>query len=856
MPFDEVTGLGTFPTDFPGPHGAPERPRAPADGWSSPVLSRSSSANARAGADPDGTASASPGPTKKPHPPGLGHTPGPPGGDDKENAPGSAGAVESPEAVKVELLSPPPPPPGPAAAWESSPSPPPPGAGRAGKVRSKRGAKAWNEAIPRASSTLQLHYAPGDRNGGVCEAGALESAGAGPGKKKKVSVETVAALPVRPKKGRGAFVVVWESVALLAVAVTAVAVPIDVAFFEPRRDTLFWLVVGLDGFFLLDIVYNFLTPNAHHAFSQPPSRAIAAGYAKTWFALDLLALVRLEDVDIEFGGRADTSFDAVRAIKVARLAKLLHLLRLPRVAHRQGWQSLSFKDFKDFKGNSFSKAAHAVALALVLSHCVACAFRLLARLEGPEGGWVADQTAYLAAEGEVQDWETPDTWRLYLTALHWSVSTLALAGGQDAVRAESPAEKVFASLVTVVGLVLVGHIVKIFVAGTAAGPAAAGEGAVGGQFDGFTGSWAVPSALAGDIEHFFQYRDGGRGQTVQLLGQLPPTLRARVITHVAQKALHDIKLFKTAPLQFTIEAVMAMKSFLYAPFEVIVHRGQVAEQFFLVEDGEVEGKSNGKLYKPGDYFGSDALKSARVIRKYSMRTRTFTSCLVLLRGDFLGILKKYPKIRTWLRISSLKRVFREELIAYSKAFRAIEAENAGDNALKIRIFRSLNLNFLRFGHYHARLAPLMKKKSPEQSAEEEKYALIVQRMWKRKKTRRMLTRALRQATKEKNEKFWKKTLRKDLEKLMTQLPVHFAAVEEKIDGLDLQGVVASLTSSLTASLQDGAIQDVKSQLPEIEHQLSALPHIEAKLQLLTMNQESVLGYMKALIDIANEEGEE
>ena len=43
---------------------------------------------------------------------------------------------------------------------------------------------------------------------------------------------------------------------------------------------------------------------------------------------------------------------------------------------------------------------------------------------------------------------------------------------------------------------------------------------------------------------------------------------------------------------------------------------------------------------------------------------------------------------------------------------------------------------------------------------------------------------------------------------------------------------------------------------KIEHQLSALPHIEAKLQLLTMNQESVLGYMKALIDIANEEGEE
>ena len=80
-----------------------------------------------------------------------------------------------------------------------------------------------------------------------------------------------------------------------------------------------------------------------------------------------------------------------------------------------------------------------------------------------------------------------------------------------------------------------------------------------------------------------------------------------MITHVAQKALNDIKLFKTAPLQFTIEAVMAMKSFVYAPSEVIVHRGQVAEQFFLVEDGEVEGKSNGKLYKPGDYFGSDAL---------------------------------------------------------------------------------------------------------------------------------------------------------------------------------------------------------------------------------------------------------
>lgn len=97
MPSDEVTGLGAFTTDFPGPHGAPERPRAPADGWSSPVLSRSSSANARAGADPDGTAPTSPGTTKKkPHPPGLGHTPGPPGTDDKENAPGSAGAVESP----------------------------------------------------------------------------------------------------------------------------------------------------------------------------------------------------------------------------------------------------------------------------------------------------------------------------------------------------------------------------------------------------------------------------------------------------------------------------------------------------------------------------------------------------------------------------------------------------------------------------------------------------------------------------------------------------------------------------------------------------------------------------------------
>jgi hypothetical protein len=76
---------------------------------------------------------------------------------------------------------------------------------------------------------------------------------------------------------------------------------------------------AIDIFLLLDLVLNFFTAYKRKAYLVTDNRSIALYYLRTWFVVDLIASLPL-----------DQFFSFNRLLRMVRLAKLFRLARLVR----------------------------------------------------------------------------------------------------------------------------------------------------------------------------------------------------------------------------------------------------------------------------------------------------------------------------------------------------------------------------------------------------------------------------------------------------------------------------------------------------------------------------------------------
>ena len=125
----------------------------------------------------------------------------------------------------------------------------------------------------------------------------------------------------------------WDLWLTVLLIVTCIITPYRIAFEakegnDEKRSTIVNIIIDL--FFLLDMIFSFTTAYTDEDFRAIDDRAtIAKGYLKSWFLIDLLAILPFEL--ILGGGGGSGMNDVVRLARIGRLYKLIKLTKLMRI---------------------------------------------------------------------------------------------------------------------------------------------------------------------------------------------------------------------------------------------------------------------------------------------------------------------------------------------------------------------------------------------------------------------------------------------------------------------------------------------------------------------------------------------
>ena len=209
----------------------------------------------------------------------------------------------------------------------------------------------------------------------------------------------------------------WDAFMTVLIVFTAIVVPFQVAFYfqtrvDPRSadyvvDSIF------NAFFILDIVLNFFTGHIRDGSLYMRHRDIAKYYAKGPLLLDLISSFPYEALGGDGNDANETKeLGLFRMLKTVRLFRLLRLLRLSRIVTR-------FQTIFNIKFVYLTVVKFIISV-LFISHWMACAWFLLAQLQGLEASWAAhEQTDGIIGK-------TP--WQQYLLSIYHATMIMSTIG--------------------------------------------------------------------------------------------------------------------------------------------------------------------------------------------------------------------------------------------------------------------------------------------------------------------------------------------------------------------------------------------------------------------------------------------
>jgi CRP-like cAMP-binding protein len=136
------------------------------------------------------------------------------------------------------------------------------------------------------------------------------------------------------------------------------------------------------------------------------------------------------------------------------------------------------------------------------------------------------------------------------------------------------------------------------------------------------------------------------------------------------RVLENIPILSKMTLEQSILLATRLKVVEYKPGQIIFHMGEMGENFYIIEVGEVEvlapdmrAQAVGVINRlgPGDFFGEIALLRA-VPRTATIRAVKPTRLLAISREDFDHVVQKYPSIAHSLAETSSLRLLHDRQI--------------------------------------------------------------------------------------------------------------------------------------------------------------------------------------------------
>ena len=444
----------------------------------------------------------------------------------------------------------------------------------------------------------------------------------------------------------------WDIFMAWLLSILAFYIPFRVCFYfdsaDSDRKAIFWIELGADFLFVIDIILNFLT-----AYGDPKSKImivdpkkIAKRYLTGFFFVDVIATfpfgLVLSHQSLGLTNKFGKLGRLPKLLKFLRAAKLLKLVRL------QHFISRLEMEYNIHHG--VTRMIKVISLVFLVTHVVACAFYLIGLSGGTDlddGGWMY----------RFEFNEKPVAAR-YVASLYWSFSTLTTVGYGD-ISARTAQEQAFSMAMMLVGVswyaICVSSMSAIMSTFDAQNKAIRDKML---SVNSFIRAAKLPPPLAQRIRSCFEFRSSQKAFALnshydadELLEEVGSALRTEILLHLERDLIQKIPFFDGKVPQFVADSISMLQPMVFQVGDIIVREGSQADEMYFLISGRAavfSGETEVLTIEAGSYFGEVGCILGG-IRRASIKALSVVELQALSRRNLNILLNEYPEVAVELK---------------------------------------------------------------------------------------------------------------------------------------------------------------------------------------------------------------
>ena len=490
----------------------------------------------------------------------------------------------------------------------------------------------------------------------------------------------------------------WDIIQIVTILYLSFAVPIRIGFSINVEGFFYLLDVLMDVYFFVDIYLNFLFVVEDESFQLVTSRPkLAKRYLKSWFIIDVLAVIPLDhgirlsegrfvcglvgNCPPQSGGdNSGQYFKLFKMLRLFRLVKLLKLLKVGKVLDRYQDELYFYMQYLNLFG--------LLVLTGFLGHLMACMFYFVSTADFLTRDEIESRALSLAENGtpEPLTWMTQEFGMIpamrslsvrYVGALYWSFTTLTTVGYGD-ISANTTAERIFAILGMVGGGLMFSVIISYI--GTMMKSQTALDDNCKMKMlavEKFTGEHMVPKKLRKELTRYFrtQYESMGN-MTSQVLKDVPYDMREALVEKIYKDMVDRLAILQNCSRLGVVEFCSRLEENHFGPGDIVCEKGDILKGIFIVSSGSClasqtktdtsaagaeaaasSGKVNQEVLAQGSSFGEEVIQGIGT-SQFTVQARSDTCLLVIPRQDLDKVLQLAPEMRkSIMNVVKIKKSF-------------------------------------------------------------------------------------------------------------------------------------------------------------------------------------------------------
>mmetsp|Transcript_34093 Transcript_34093/g.59463 ORF Transcript_34093/g.59463 Transcript_34093/m.59463 type:complete len:742 (-) Transcript_34093:61-2286(-) len=450
----------------------------------------------------------------------------------------------------------------------------------------------------------------------------------------------------------------WDVCAGLLIIYQAITVPYFLCFHMYITGFLAILEFVITFFYILDILVAFNTGYYSRGALVLNRCAIARHYIRFWFWFDLVASfpytwITDGPLQIEEESSDSNIYKAPQLLRLIRFVRFLRCLRLLQIAKLKQIL-IRLEDY--IASNTLASLFMFLKMLFAIffiAHWIACLWF-----------WIGD----VEREANAVTWVTVagatnlSNYDKYITALYWSVTTMATVGYGDIVP-HTFYEKIFAMFAMIVACGVFAYTIGSI--GSLVSKQNA-ESNLHRERLNAVNKYMKKKNLSHDLqfrvrrylEYIWENQKQNNLEEKEILKLLSEPLRDEIYAHINGVVIRGCPIFLSFEEYFISQLTKLLEIETYAPGDIVFEEGEIGTKMFFIQNGMLsiyhkKTKSTFIQLEPGNYFGEISFFT-EMLRCASASCLDFVDLLVLNKKDLSKLLEKFPDAKTKVEVLGKK----------------------------------------------------------------------------------------------------------------------------------------------------------------------------------------------------------